>query len=187
MSELSYYFLHDGMEWAEFFVNEPDPRVRAESKGRMVYSATWVAYSSFGVFGHHWADMGVPFEDFIFDVGEDYLLGKIARGVFDMRTLRESLQAHLAKNLAEYVITPEEFDEACDACRRLTDDYSGEAVLGALQEHGDVAAGVTDWGEIDYQIRNPQAVQFVRRLWPKFVQECRQSKIPVRNCRNENQ
>lgn len=152
-------------EYGEFFVNE---RETVKQDGYIRYSATWTCYSSFGVFGHHWYDMGCPFDEFISDISPDYLLSKIARRVNN----EDKMAAGLRTLIDEASVSQETKQCAIDALESFEDEGYGPEVLAYLiYQDDDIHECGIDFCDIDSMEYDSQAVCFVKTLWPLFVVE----------------
>ena len=161
--------VRDGHEWGTFFYEASEPKPRKDGHG-VDASANWTCNSSFGVFGNYWGSMGEPFAEFIRGVDADYLLGKIANKVLDDRKMVIGLQWLAFNNTWDRRCTLDEGRDALKAIRDLSDEYAGEVLATKLYEDSDVYHGILDYCEVETQSWDQQAVQFVKRLWPKFVE-----------------
>lgn len=155
-------------EYGEFFVSEREPQPRSD--GHLRYSATWVCYSSFGTYGHHWSDMGSPFSEFICQVDEHYLLGKIASKHTSPSKTLVSVREELARLLSDGECTEEAYTEAAEAVETIEAEDSGEFLIAHLYECSELSECGFDWHDIETQEFDPQAVGFAKKLWPKFVE-----------------
>ena len=168
MSTTSTYDIRDGHgEYAEFFVNEREPVPRSD--GLMRYTATWVCYSSFGVFGHHWYDMGEPFAVFVQGVSDDYLLSKIARKVTSAKKTIEGVKRAVLNARRECRVTSDIARDALDSIACISDDAPDEAVPHLLWESVEISRCDIDWCDLETQVWETQALMFVKKLWPLFV------------------
>lgn len=166
MSDTTYGLLvRDGMDWAEFFVNERQP---VQEGDHTRYSVTWACVSSYGVFGHHWAHMGSPFPEFAARTGPDYLLGKIARQTFDADKFAKWIRREIFTSRA----TREQKSAASAAFRRLRDEHGDNESLAALCYADDAISHCRpEWSDCESRSHDRQAVMFVEKMWPKFVAE----------------
>ena len=74
------FIVRDGMDWGEFYVGA----IRGtDEHGGERFAVTVSCVTSYGVFGHHWSHCSSSAADFLSRINEDYLLGKIARQVFN--------------------------------------------------------------------------------------------------------
>lgn len=157
------------MDWATFFVCEFPPKTT--DSGHTRYPTTWTAYSSFGVFGHCWADMGCPFAEFIARVDQGYVLGKIARRVFDEARFLKWLNRAIFTSRC----TKEEKAEAHRALKELRLDWSSEALWIMAYNDPAISRVHADWSDCDAHGFDPQAVGFYKAFWPKFVEAMREA------------
>jgi len=155
------------MEWGEFFWNERDPV--DDGHGGKRYSATWAAVTSFGVFGHHWSHMGMPFPAFAKKIGRDYLLSKIAREVPSDDKLIAEVSRRISESLAERAISKQVAAAAFGAIRDLSDEHSGSSLQTMLYTSDDLSHVGIEWSDVNAMVWDVQAVGFVEKLWPKFV------------------
>lgn len=163
--------VRDDFEYGEFFVNE---RSCIRDNGKIQHSATWVAYSSFGVFGHHWSHMGEPFAEFIRDVDSGYLLGKIAKKETSTRKVVAGVRREITAARKDKSVTKDEAREAMDELNELASEYDGSVLCHKVYESPEISKCVSDFCDIDTQEWDCQAVGFVKRLWPKFVAALRE-------------
>ena len=161
------YFVRDSGEYGEFFVNEREPVTSAS--GYTSYSATWVCYSSFGVFGHHWSSMGEPFAEFIRDVDSHYLLGKISSEVLDERKMVAGVRKAIIERRRQKAISADVAREALDTLTSLSEEHSGDVLAHEIYMSTEISKTGVDLCEVPTREYPRQAVEFVRRLWPKFV------------------
>jgi len=159
----------DRNEWGEFFWCERAPVPRSD--GGFRYTVTWTCYSSFGVFGHHWYDMGSPFAEFIQHRDDYYLLGKIAEKEFDTDACRESLLRDILRNRRSGNTTKEIARDGYNAAISILDGESDpKAWPHLLYEDADVSAAIRgDYCDITTQDYPMQAKMFVQKIWPRFV------------------
>lgn len=156
-------------EYGEFFVGEREPQPRSD--GGMRYSATWCCYSSFGVFGHYWYDMGEPFAEFVSGTDRDYVLSKITQMEFDDETCLDGVRHELSRRRRNKYITAEIAREGWNCIDAIASDASGEALAYSLYNDSDVAKAVGDFIDIPTR-RYPRAAErFMDKLWPLFVKE----------------
>jgi hypothetical protein len=166
MSEATNILVRDGHEWGEFFIRETTSE---RSDGKTRHSATWCCYSSFGVFGHHWYDMGEPFAKFIRDVDTHYLLGKIARKVQSDRVVVASVKRRILEARKNKEVTSDEARDAIEELKDFSQEHSGEVLCHELYHSSLISECMGDWCDIESQEWEPSAVQFAKRLWPKFA------------------
>lgn len=162
--------VYDQSDFAEFFVRES---FATKEDGRPRHSATWCAYSSFGVFGHCWYSMGQPFGEFIADIDEGYLLSKIGREVFDEAKLIESMYHQIDVRVKEKIISRQTAREGKRRIKEIIGDFGGEGCCGLLYEDVVISHCKLEWVDLTSRSTDRQAVQFAKRIWPKFVNEFR--------------
>jgi hypothetical protein len=160
--------VRDDHEWGEFFVRESQSE---RSDGKTRYSATWCCYSSYGVFGHHWYDMGEPFAKFIQDVDTHYLLGKIARKVQSDKVTVASVKRRILEARKSKDVTRDEARDALDELESVAAEHSGEVLCHELYHSSLISECMGDWCDIESQEWEPAALHFAKKLWPKFVIE----------------
>jgi len=165
MSVQHYHVRYDG-EWGEFFVRE---HPQSELHGSSRYAAKWSCVTSFGVFGCWWSHMGEPFAEFVKDMNGDYLLGKISHKKFSQDTCTTSVLEEVAKAHRDGRISDEQKEDATDAVHDAEDDHFGEAVASALYCDRRLDCVHIDWSELSTQTWPSDAEQFVKKLWPEFV------------------
>lgn len=158
----------DRHEWGEFFVAERDPEPR--TSGGLRYTATWTCYSSFGVFGHHWYDMGAPFAEFIRGMDAGYLIGKIGRRVFSEEKAVRAVRNEIVGARVRKAITKEAARDAFDAVEQIEQNYSGEAVATMLYEDADIGHVHIEWSELESMEWDRSTVLFAEKIWPRFVE-----------------
>lgn len=166
-----HYQVYDGHDYGEFFVHERKPVVKAD--GSVRYCATWVCYSSFGVYGHHWYSMGEPFAKFVQGVSQDYLLSKIGKKIVYEGKVRKEISRLICLRRREKRITSEVARDAWDAVRNIYSEYAGEVFCHMLYDSTELSRVPIEWCDLDSQDYCPQSVQFARLLWPKFVSALR--------------
>lgn len=159
--------VRNGYDYAEFFVRETGPIPL--DNGRTRYAATWCCVSSYGVYGHHWSDMGCPLVKFVAGAGNDYLLSKIARRVFD----KDRFKKWLSREIFTARVDREAKSRAAAQLRSLCEDHDGEALAVLAFEDPAIAECEPEWCDADTRDWDPQAVMFVEKMWPKFVAELR--------------
>ena len=155
-------------EYGIFFVEEAD--VVPRETGGVEASATWTSYSSFGVFGYHWNSMGEPFGQFIREISEDYLLGKIGRKLLDSRKMFKSVQAEIIKRRRAKSISSIVAKEAIEELKSLSEAHEGEVLAHEIYINDLIHATGIDLCACESLEWDGQALQFVRKLWPKFVE-----------------
>jgi hypothetical protein len=171
MKEDTYsVIVRDDYDYGEFFVRESDVVARPDGRG-FDASATWSCVSSYGMYGHHWSSMGEPFAEFVRGVDDDdYLLGKIAHKVQrDSSAIVASITRLIAERVATGACTPDVAGEAATAMGSLEDEHSGDVLCHEIYMCEEVSATGIDLCDAETQEWDPQAVAFVKRLWPKFV------------------
>jgi len=165
--EPKYYNIHANHEWGEFFVLERDPI--AQPDGHTRYSATWVANTSYGVFGHYWSHMGEPFAKFAATIGEDYLLGKISKMEPNAEVTLDSVGREILRARHDRRCTEDEARDAWDALQHIADECDDNSVFSKLYEDEDIHAVLDgDW-DMPTTAYPMDAVQFVKKLWPEFA------------------
>lgn len=158
-------------EWADFFAR----RFVTTNNDRTRYSVTWVTYSSFGCFGHHWYAMGEPFHEFIAGIEEDYLLSKIAKREICDKTMLRNVRREIFTSSA----SKDDKREAARAVRELADNYESHTLATMLYESAEVNKVHIEWCDITTQVWENAAVMFVRKLWPDIVAEVRTAAITL--------
>lgn len=174
MSNVYTLTVRDGMDWAEFFVNERERLT--DGSGHARYSATWVCYSSFGVFGHYWHATGSPFADFVQRVDTDYLLSKIGKKQTDQETVIASVKRAILQSRRYGCCTREEAREAMWEVKHIADTCEGgpEVLAYQLWESCEISKCEIEWCDITTKTYEPGCVEFAQRMWPKFVEQLKQ-------------
>ena len=158
-----HIIVRNGSDYGEFFWRES---ILKNEDGTPRHAATWTVVSSFGTYGFHWSHMGRPFAAFIADIGDDYLLSKIAREVFDDRKFIKWMN----REIFTARCTKEQKAEATDDFRRLRMDYSGEALATLCHDSAPISHCQPEWSDCSSRSYDPQAVGFAKNIWPKFVE-----------------
>lgn len=168
-----------GHEWGEFFVHEEPIERRSDGQGFNA-SASWTCNSSFGTYGHYWGSMGRPFGEFIKDIGDDYLLGKIATKVYDADKLLDSVLYNLNSRLDEGSGDKKLLRAAIKEAKKLHAECEFDAALPMLfYESVPLSKVRIEWCDMTTQIYPQQAVMFVKKLWPLFVAEFNKTPEPA--------
>lgn len=169
MPDVRHYFVRDEHgDYGEFFVRES---VSAHHDGTPRYSATWVCYSSFGVFGHHWYSMSRPLAEFAAGAGHDYVLGKIGHKRTSAERTIKSVKRAVLTARRENRIGADVAREAMDAIDEVEQCGDDVAVPHLLYESTELSRVHIEWCDLETQEWEPSAVMFMRRLWPLFVKE----------------
>lgn len=167
MTQITYYDIRVAGEWAEFFVRESS---HDKPDGTRRHTATWCCHSSFGVFGHHWYDMGQPFAVFIRDTEPDYVLSKIARRVASAEKAIAGVRSSILDSRRGQVVTREAARDAWDAVAAIeAEGHSGEVTCSLLYESSEIDHCEIEWSDLTTMEWDDQAMQFMRKLWPAFV------------------
>jgi hypothetical protein len=164
--------VRDNHEYGTFFVEESGVVPRKDGKGVQA-SATWTCYSSFGTFGHHWSSMGSCFSDFIKDVDSHYLLGKISSKHSCARKACDSIREQIKEKLSSGSVTNEQAEAANDAIDDCEAEGSGDVCIHLLYMNEVLNDISIDYDSVEMEEWDKQAVEFVKRLWPKFVEAFR--------------
>jgi hypothetical protein len=172
MSKTTKIDVRVGHEYATFFVEESD--VVPRPTGGVQASATWTAYSSYGVFGHYWSSMGQPFGEFIKDVDSHYLLGKISHKVLDTRLMVKNVKAAIISRRKSKQITNYVAREALDALETLEAEHSGDVLCHEVYMCQEISETGIDLCECETQEWDVQALNFVKKMWPAFVEKFNQ-------------
>jgi len=155
-------------EWGTFFVKEYPIVPRENGKG-VIAKATWTAESSYGVYGYHWSGMGQPFGDFIAQMNDGYLLGKIGKQVLnDELTIRE-IKKYVRECRREKHINAETARDAYEAIDSIAADYEGDVLCSHLMCASELSF-ICDW-HFAVQEYEGNVQQFAKRLWPEFVKQ----------------
>lgn len=169
-----YLLIRVDHEWGEFFVREADPITRTrDGKTYTTHSATWCCNSSFGVFGHHWSSMGAPFADFIQDVDEHYLLGKISRTEVNADLMMKSVKSEIRSLRKRKAIDATEAREAIDKLKELADECSDGGLGDAIYRSSEIGSLPIEWTDLSTTDYPVSAKMFVKKLWPEFVKQIR--------------
>jgi hypothetical protein len=172
MGKITKIDVRVGHEYATFFVEESE--VVPRTTGGVQASATWTAYSSYGVFGHYWHSMGEPFGEFIKDIDADYLLGKIASKKLDDRKMIKSIKAAIIARRKARQITSDVAREALDALKTLEAEHSGDVLCHEIYMCSEICDTGIDLCDCETQEWDAQALHFVKKLWPAFVEKFNQ-------------
>lgn len=164
---LRHFVVREDGEWGEFFVHERPP---VRSRDSTQYAATFTCYSSFGVYGHHWFDMGSPFVEFIADISADYLISKIGG---ERRPSSQLICSGIRKQILDRryagLIDRDNARDAWDFVSECEGEYSDDEIGGAIYRGLSI--------EIDFEFTtteySPASKQFVKKLWPLFVSQLR--------------
>lgn len=166
---VKFYDVRADGEWAEFYVNKRDPVM--DFSGHSRYSASWCCLSSYGVFGHYWHSMGSPFKQFVAKLEEDYLLCKIGRKIASADVTLDSVRRAIKSIRRNENISKDDAREAWGAVDAIADEYyPAEILISKLSEAEEIEKLELDWTEINTMDWESDAVQFVRKLWPAFVE-----------------
>lgn len=169
---VKFYDVRADGEWAEFYVNERDPVM--QPNGHLRYSASWACLSSYGAFGHYWHSMGRPFNKFAPEVEEDYLLSKIGKRVASCDVIVESVRREIKSLRRGGDVSKEEARNAWIAVNEILDDDghfgSPDVFMKNLSEDDDLDKLGIEWSELSSMEWEGDALQFVRKLWPAFVE-----------------
>lgn len=178
-SKITHVNVNSKGEWGEFFVAEREPVT--DSTGRTRYAATWTAYTSYGVFGHHWYSMGEPFAEFIRETEPEYVLSKVGRKVTDDAMVYREVRRLIREARREKEITKEQASEAVDAVKKIEDDGpSPEVACHLLYMSPEINCFHIEWCDIRTQDWDHASKRFVEELWPEFVREfAAQSAVPT--------
>ena len=160
--------VRDGHEYGEFFVCEQQPFKR--ETGGWQASATWTCYSSYGTFGHYWSSMGEPFGEFIKGIEEDYLVGKIGTKRLDVQKMVKGIRQLIRERRKAKAIDREQAREALDALDALVSEHDGDVLCHEIYMCPEICSTGIDLCDVETQSWDGQALHFVRRLWPKFVE-----------------
>lgn len=151
-------------QWCDFHAR---CNLGAYEDGRPKHSATWLARSSFGIFGHWWEGMGEPFDKFIAGCDPGYVLGKIGQKVYCERTILTSLNRAIFTGRA----TKEEKKAAAQRLKELAREYRDEPLCDAVYQDPTIGKCIVEWSDLRTMDWEPAAVNFVKRLWPAIVAE----------------
>lgn len=170
MAELAKCFtVRNNGEYGAFYLREG---VSGEGE-RKHHWCELTCNTSFGTVGHYWSSMGGPAAWFLSKIGRDYLIGKLwgmQSEVFDAYKAMDQLRTMVLTDRRSGDLDRE---EARARWESLEGDASGEFEFRELVDS-------TDWlHDIMYdgggsnigKMENPQAVGFVRELWPEFLKQ----------------
>lgn len=158
-----------GMEWATFCVRE-SPVVPREGSG-VSASAEWMCNSSFGCFAHYWSSMGQPFGEFIADVDDGYLLGKIGQRVTDSRKVVTQIKQRILQARRERKISKQEALDAMDDLEVIDSEAEGQALCHLVYLSRPIGKVIDDFCDIESQSWDCQSIGFVKQIWPLFVKQ----------------
>lgn len=155
--EHTYYVdvFKDG-EWGTFLIRE---RQLGENK----YSAVVVAYTSFGVYGHEWTNLGRPFKEFIQGLEYDYLMKKMAKKEYCEITARKSIFDILGEDVEDAA----ELEELIEEVGYIFDDNIGEHQVEVCFEHDNIGSYLM-YNEVNTKDYPEDAKNFYNIIWKEF-------------------
>ena len=168
MAKNTTIHIRNGHEHGTFFVEESD--VVPRSTGGFQASATWTCHSSYGVFGYHWNSMGESFGEFIKEIDNDYLLNKISSRRLDTNKMLKNVKAAIIARRKSKAIDSETAREALKTLESMSHEFDGEVLCHEIYMSTEISDTGIDLCNCETQEWDGQALGFVRKLWPKFVE-----------------
>lgn len=140
-------------------------------------TGTFMAYSSFGTFAHHWPaiGLGVPLREFLRTLEFGYFFGKVSstRGrVFCAESTRRGLKALVLEQRRSEpsYLSADHARHAYDAIGEIVSENVDEFFNHLVNDSDIWKVTRGDYSDVARHVRDPQCEGFWREIWPRFLE-----------------
>lgn len=156
-------------EWAVCVVIEADQKVHIEGDDPH-YAATFMAYSSYGTYGHYWSSMGCPFGEFAARTGKDYLLSKLSTSRPDLFQYTTAIRRMIKTNVDSGGVSETEAKRCRKILNREEDRcIDPNTIIYNLCNNMTLVKNIPGFEGISCEFYPHDAINFVDKIWPAFV------------------